>query len=176
MDLVPIKAKEDGGNHFQYYNEMVARERQRQASRRLKRVMKKSLHRGLIKASLTQDDGSSIEYTDKEDIEQACLDENFNKLSQRNNTPVMQSPLVEEIGYGKTTQATKDILTRQYVPPEGTNIYREAFLNELYKPKDLQQEPKATITTECFQQGWKRMKEYTSSGVSGLLWTLDSIS
>ena len=63
-----------------------------------------------MKASVTQEDGSSIEYTDKEDIEQACLDENFNKFSQTNNTPVMQQPLVDEIGYGETTQATKEIL------------------------------------------------------------------
>ena len=76
MELAAIKAKEYGGDQFTYYNNLTLQERERLASRRMKRILGKLNGHGLTQAIVTQEDGSILDFTAKEDIEQACLEEN----------------------------------------------------------------------------------------------------
>ena len=87
-DLAAIQSKKTGGNQETIYQNLLLRERQRAAGRRLRRQLGKT-QRGLSKASV-KDGDETIELTTKEEIEDACHQENRSKFSQTNATPLMQ--------------------------------------------------------------------------------------
>ena len=102
----------------------------------------------------------------KEAIEQACLDENrTKKFLQRWTTPAMSGPLAEELGTSFVAQQIQDGM---YIPPRGTVEYTIAYLKELKHPNHLQNTPTATIPTSTFQEGWKKISEHISSGLTGV--------
>ena len=106
---------------------------------------------GLTKVTVTQEDGTVIEYTEKEDIERACLEENRIKFSQTENSPVMTGVLAEEIGYDGTSDVCKRILEGTYIPPPNTDEYTAAYIKELQRPPQVQQPPTAQIETSTFK-------------------------
>ena len=168
MELAAIKAKELGGNQYQYYNQLITQERQRISSRRMKRVFGKINGGGLTHVTVTDADGTKHEYTEKDDIEEACHRENHAKFSQTNNTPPMMGTLAEELGFDGTSEACRDILCGNYIPPPGTDQYTVAYLEQLKKPPNIRNPPTATMPTETFKDGWKAIKENISSGISGI--------
>ena len=165
-DLAAIKAKEKGGNQEAIYQSLLLRERQRKAGRRLRRAMGKVQH-GLTQIEVTDGDGTR-EVTDKIGIENACHIENNSKYSQTNNTPMMRGQLAAEIGFIGTSPACRDILAGTYNPPPGTDQYTTEYLKYLKKDPNLHSTPSSYITTKEFQESWRKMKERTSSGNSGI--------
>ena len=85
MELAAIKAKELGGDQHKHYNNLILQERERIASRRMKRIFGKFKGNGLTQAVVTQADGSILEFNTKEEIELACHEEN-KKNSHRQMT------------------------------------------------------------------------------------------
>ena len=168
MELAAIKAKELGGNQHKHYNNLILLERQRIANRRMKRIFGKMNGQGITSACVTQEDGTVIEHTTKEDIERACHEENFKKFSQTNNTPAMMGQLADDIGYDGTSDVCQKILEGTYIPPPDTDEYTTAYLKELQRPSHLQEPPIAAMTTPNFQSGWKKINENISSGLSGI--------
>ncbi len=81
QDLAATKSKESKTNQQVYYNLMLTRERQRQASRWMKRILGKNHAGGLTKVTEIQEDGRQVEYNKKEDIENACHKENRSKFT-----------------------------------------------------------------------------------------------
>ena len=79
MDLVAAKSKQSGVVQELIYKNLILQEQQRQASRRLKAVLGKLDGGGLMKV-LVQNEEELVELTTKEDIKQACLNENRNKF------------------------------------------------------------------------------------------------
>ena len=61
--------------------------------------------------------------TTKEDVEQVCINKNDAQFSQSSDTPLMQPPLQELIGFLANNQAVDQILDGTFQPPEGTDIY-----------------------------------------------------
>ena len=55
--------------------------------------------------------------TTKEDIEQICINENDSQFSQSSDTPFMQPPLVNELGFLADTNIADQILQGTYEPP-----------------------------------------------------------
>ena len=165
-DLAAIKAKEKGGDQESICQSLLLRERQRVAGRRLRRTLGK-VNEGLT--SVEVDDGDGVkEVSCKVNIEQACHTENYSKYSQTNNTPTMSGQLAAEIGFIGTSPACREILAGTYEPPPGTDEYTTEYLKYLKKPLNIQHAPTACITTEEFTTSWSKMKERTSSGVSGV--------
>ena len=64
---------------------------------------------GLTKASVQEGDNVK-ELTQKTEIEDACHQENHQKYSQTNDTPLMQGQLATEIGFIGTSPACRAIL------------------------------------------------------------------
>ena len=153
MELAAIKAKTIGGDQHKHYSQLILQERQRIASRRMKKVFGKIQGGGLTHVTVNQDDGSHLEYTRKEDIEHACLEENRKKFSQTNNTPAMIGQLADELGYDGTSEACKQILNGTYTTPPGTHEYTKAYIRELKRPVNIQHTPTAAIPTSTFQDG-----------------------
>lgn len=168
-ELAAAKAKENGGDHFTYYNNMLLRERQRRAARRLRYIRQKGHAGGLAMVQTQDDDGEVHTFTDKEDIERTCLQENKEKFNQTKDTPCMMSPLKEELGFLGTSEACQQILDGTYRVPQGTDPYTEAYFNELVRPIiDPATAPASTISTTTFKEGWSKMNEFISSGLSGI--------
>ena len=168
MELAAIKAKQYGGDQYKHYSNLIAQERQRIASRRMKGAMGKLHGNGITTAQVTQNDGTIREYTTKEDIEQACLDENKKKFSQTNSTPLMMGSLADELGFDGTSEVCQQILDGVYIPPPDTDEYTKAYIKELKRPNNLQDTPTATVPTHTFRDGWKKINEHISSGITGI--------
>ena len=167
-DLAAIKANEDGGDQETIYHNLLERERQRRASRRLRRVMGKINSGGLNKVIAPNTDGTETELTSKTDIEEACNDSNRKKFQQTSNTPPMSGDLVHDLGYTGNSIACQDILNGTYEPPDDVDEYTKEYLRHLKKPLNIVNPPEAIITTDDYQQVWKKSKERTSAGISGI--------
>ena len=109
-----------------------------------------------------------IEYTAKEDVEQACMRENERKYTQTERTPFFPAPLQQEIGLIGDSDACERILQGTYIPPPGTPPHVGEFLAELkYHPFDSDHPP-TTILTSNFVDFWTKKKEQGSSSISGI--------
>jgi hypothetical protein len=162
-------ATESGGRTASIIKQLISREKQREASRRIKCTLHQIRNSGVTKVEIGGDNMETVEITTKTGIERACMDENRNKFQQTQNTPCMMEPLRSALGGIGTTDACRDILRGEYVPPQGTPSFTREFLVQLQKPTAFSSPPPtASITKATFQSGWKKMKESTSSGISGL--------
>ena len=61
--------------------QLIQRERERKNNRQIKFVLKKLKNNTIITIELQQEDGNTIELTDQQDIESACIQENMRKYS-----------------------------------------------------------------------------------------------
>jgi hypothetical protein len=111
-----------------------------------------------------------VEVTDKKRIEQALLDENQRRFNQACDTPFMTHPLYNAVGPLGIGKGAQDILNGTFVFPAGTDPYAAKLIKQLQAPDCISSsEPlSVAITTEDHSSGWKRAKERTSSGPSGL--------
>ena len=109
--------------------------------------------------------GNVVERTTKDDVEQACMNENEHRFRQANDTPFMKSPLVEEFGYLGIGENARAVLAGTYDPPQGTNKFAAMLLEQLKIPDSIRADPlPACIETSQFIQGWKHTKERTTTG------------
>jgi hypothetical protein len=84
----------------------------------------------------------------------------------------MQSPLLDDFGYRQNTDAHEQVLNGVYNVPEECDRATELLIRGLARPTGnhckAPYAPTTHITTEDHIQGWKRQKERTSGGISGL--------
>jgi hypothetical protein len=83
--------------------------------------------------------GNVVERATKDEVEQACMEENEQRFRQANDTPFMKSPLVEEFGYLGIGENARAVLAGTYVPPQGTNEFAVMLLEQLKIPDSLRQ-------------------------------------
>lgn len=149
--------------------QLIRREKQREAARRIKYTLGQIRGGGITRVEVESQDGTIREVTTKVGIERECMIENKKKFRQTQQTPCMREPLRSALGLTGNTLAGQQILDGTYTPPANTPQYTREFLLQLQKPPQLFAPPlQATMTTKEFQTGWKRMKEKTSAGLSGI--------
>jgi hypothetical protein len=167
LEGLALRREESMPNAGNQYKQLIRKEKQRQAARRVKSVLQKS-NRGSLTMIETKDaDGSWVEQTDQTNIERGCMESNFEKYTQTNTTPIMQSGLIASIGFLGENETAKEILEGRYTPPMEQDQYTTELLQQLRQvPQLTQMEP--IITTEAFKEGWRKMKETTSAGKSGM--------
>jgi hypothetical protein len=102
-------------------------------------------------------------------MEQACMIENKDQLSQSEDTPFMTYPLLADFRYLANTDATEQVLQGTYQAPPGTNPYAALLLNPLQKidSSKIPQIP-TMLSVEEHIGTWKMQKELTSAEPSGL--------
>lgn len=85
-------------------------------------------------------------------------------------TPLMQEPLVSELGNMADTSAADWILQGTYVCPPGVDWYTQEFISSLQITTLISDEDRihTMVTCQDYQQYWKRSKECTSSSYLGL--------
>jgi hypothetical protein len=115
-------------------------------------------------------DGNWVEFTSQEDIEAGCQWENTRRFSQTATTPFMTSPLLEDFGYLAQGPATTAVLNGTYTPPLGTDFYAKKLFKELkMDPRVMAAPPmKVIFSVEQHIKGWRKAREFTASGPSGL--------
>jgi hypothetical protein len=162
-------AKESGSEKATIIKQIITREKQREAARQIKYTLHKFQKSGITKVEVETATGSINEITTKTGIERACMQENKKKFQQTSETPCMQEPLRSLLGAVGDTQSCQEIMEGTFVPPPQTPAYTIELFNQLqYTNNNVSAPPSASIGTSAFQEGWKKMKEATSAGISGL--------
>jgi hypothetical protein len=162
-------AAENNQDKLVVIKQLIRREKQRESARRIKYTLGKLRGGGITRVEVELQSGKIREVTTKVGIERECMLENKKKFRQSQQTPCMREPLRSTLGPTGNSVAGEQILDGTYIPPTNTPPYTRDFFAQLQKPPQLFAPPlQATMTTKEFQTGWKRMKESTSAGISGL--------
>jgi hypothetical protein len=177
---VAIKAyreakKKHEDHRIEHIKAMPEKERKRmlrvEKQRKLAR-MAKSVNGKLSSKSITKIEYEGQEYTAQQDIERILLSVNETKTRSSENTPFMLSPLVEDFGYRWNREAHEQVLRGDYRIPEPCDGATELLIQGLERPNNIHDGtrhiPRTHITTDDHIKGWKRQKEKTSGGMSGL--------
>jgi hypothetical protein len=97
------------------------------------------------------------------------MEENKQKFMQTRYTPCMREPFCSLLGKFGETEFAQSILSGQCNPPPTTPQYTKELFTQLKQATPIiTQPPKEYISKSTFQQWWKKMKKYTSSGISGI--------
>ena len=164
------KAIADEGTSSQQnvYKQLIMQEQQQEAARQIKVVLNKIQSQGVTKVEINTATNDVVEVTSKEGIERACLHENKQKYLQIRHTPCLVEPLRSELRWDANTPAGEQILQGTYNAPIGTHEYAQEFFNELQEAELTHPFTEHQITPDLFKDGWAKMKEKTSAGMSGL--------
>ena len=105
-----------------------------------------------------------------EAITSALLEANASKYKQSINSPFLHQPLLSDFGLLGDTPATEQVLNGTYIAPLGTPPLVITLLQHMKRPEALPEDVAGTshISTLDHQQSWKRAKEFTTAGKSGL--------
>jgi predicted lipid carrier protein YhbT len=161
--------KETNTDHQTVIKQIIKREKQREAARRIKLTLHKIRKGGVTKVEVELENGDIDEITTKQGIEEACMEENKKKFKQTEQTPCMQEPLRQLLGKFGDTESCQQILQGQFVPPPNTPIFTRELLAQLKQETPINDSrPSLYLSKTDFQEGWKKMSEYTSAGISGL--------
>ena len=103
--------------------------------------------------------------TSKEEIERVCINENDARFSQSSDTPLMQPPMLDLLGFLANTNMADQILQGTFQPPENVDLYTKKMLQELPMPEKIRDLPttSSTISTKEHIQSWNKQKESTAS-------------
>ena len=112
---------------------LIKRERTRKTWARISRAIGKERLAGLMIVEAPNEDGTWSEVTEKNEIEEACINENKRRFTQCHNTPFLQSPLIDDFGYLGVGEAAGRVLDGTYTPPPGSDPYACRLLKGLQR-------------------------------------------
>ncbi len=133
--------------------QLIVREKQREASRRIKATLQKLRKSGITTVDIINPQGDTIELTTKQDIEQACMNENKEKFLQTQHTPCMREPLRSLLGRYGDTEFAKTILSGQVNLPPNTPQYTTEFFRQLKRAPIENNNITNHISKDNFQEG-----------------------
>jgi hypothetical protein len=145
---------------------LITREQQRQAARAIKSCMKAVSRKGLSSIEVQDQHGEWKEITDQESIEKELLKELQTRFNQAANTPCQSEPLLSELGPMGISVTSSRILKGQYVQTGEVDEWAQRLLPFLSQVIPTAQA--TDLTPHQYRQGWKRVKEKTSAGPSGI--------
>jgi hypothetical protein len=146
------------------------REKERRFWRRMNYALGKPQGGACFKVQVEKEDGTIDEFTDKDDLHQAIWDNIHRKrFILAEDAPLCSGPLCGQFGYNAVSLTARSILNGTYsYPPDFHKATKEILMEcariRLTVPKDL---VNTSITPEDWERHWKRVKEQTSSSISG---------
>ena len=123
--------------------------------------------RGITRVAVPTIEGDQ-EVVTKDEIELRCLEEASRRFTQAQNTPMLQEPLLTELGKEDDGPAIPAILNGTYQAPAGVDEFTQALLPFFKRPEQVRDAVSTVISTDDFINGWEKMKERTSGGRSGI--------
>ncbi len=166
-DLAVAKEEAGNGKAASHIKVMRQVERTRVANRTIKKAMKPNERMSL--SILHEDTAQGTKtWTDKGDIEAAGLRENDRRFRQASDTPLQQHAAVTTFGPTGISAATDKILATGEVPEEIKAL--DPFLEDYLKAHQVGTIHliSAELSDAAHVQSWKKARESTSSGPSGV--------
>ena len=165
-NLSTSKADKVGADYDTMLKQLKLREYQRSLARQLKRL-KGSYMQGLNEIE-EEHDGDIIFLRDKTKIEQACAKEGYRRFTQASSSPSLLQSQIDLLGWTADSEAADLILNGDI--PAGLHSDIVHLIEFLKTPATIlqEQEINCIMSLDEFVQGWKRSREHTSSGMSGL--------
>lgn len=164
-ELSVVKAQQDDLDPANMLKQLQLRERQREMARKIKRI--KGIQRVGVKAVETpgEEENTWVLQTEKKEIEKGCMDKNKRRFTQANHTPSLLKDQVNILGWTGNNQVSRNILQGSTIGDEVHEDIRD-MAPYLATPITILERGLIDnqITVEEFCEGWKKSKEYTSSG------------
>ena len=116
-------------------------------------------------------DGNIQEFHDQEEVESAIQRECEGRFMLAHSAPIVKTLLGEKLRYLLDDKTARQIITGTYNIPEEMDTATKSILKEIGRMgvKIVNEEgSKIEITPEDFQGFWRRVKEFTSSSLSGI--------
>ena len=135
----------------------------RRMFRRIKGSVGKSRMSGVSMIQIQDDQGRWVEVTDHNQMVNALIQEYYSKYHQTESTPPMTYPLRHYLGYLGTGSNANSVLLGQTPSLPGLSPYTDRLLKKLQRIDSYEPIP-VGISTQDYQDGWKKAKEATSSG------------
>jgi hypothetical protein len=110
--------------------------------------------------------GEWIELTQRQDIEQALIQELSVRFNQAADTPFQSEPLLSTVGPLGTTDATGQILHGSLQLPENTDEWAAKLIPFLQQ--QIPTVEPTDLTPWQYASSWKKVRAKTSAGPSGL--------
>jgi Reverse transcriptase (RNA-dependent DNA polymerase) len=167
--LAEAKADHSTQKKSSIYKQLLSHEAIRNTFRKIKTSIKDPRSSTTV-VEAQANDGSWQVVTDKQEIENQCIQENIRRLTQASTTPTMLQSQIDIFGSKADTQRAEEILKGELVNTEGVHPSIQKMAPYLTTPTAITQLPpiRHDITTTEYVRMWKRNREYTSTGTSGL--------
>ena len=160
--LARAKADTEGGDAVKILRVLQDREKLRLSYKRIGSSIK-SGRTSTTKIHVRTSDGF-IEVTQMLAMEEYIVRENEEKFHQTEGwSPLLEGRLFEDLGLMGDGPKVQEVLNGTYIPPPDTSEATSTWLQSL-KIKDPKQRKWLSTSYSNFQQGWKKVKERTSSG------------
>jgi hypothetical protein len=143
--------------------QLRTREAQRSTARKIKYLRGKLIRNSTTMVSIKQNNGTSVDITDKRQMEKAIISSNKKKFQQSFGTPFYKHPYNQLFGYQGLTTASQQVLNGNFTPPINASTYMKDFLSHLATPQVIKNNPNnMSLTTKTFVNFWRKAKENTS--------------
>jgi hypothetical protein len=113
--------------------------------------------------TVTQPDGTTMDITDKKEMERAIIRSNKMKFQLSFGTPFYNHPYNKLFGYLGITNASRQVLAGTFNPPCGASSHMKDFLKHLAMPYVIKSNPNSMeLSVNSFISYWKKARENTS--------------
>ncbi len=115
------------------------------------------------------------ECTNKLEIDEALLKVNEDKVQSSSHTPFYTLPLQPLFGAKNEKSGCDQVLKGTFQPPPNIDPFAKTLIRHLQRPaaaNSARYQPVKQITTDDHIRGWKKAKERTSAGISGLTFAM----
>ncbi len=166
-ELANRKAADGDGKAEIILKQLILREEQRSVAQATKRVLR-SFRSGVTAVEYRDSQGQWLVSTDKQVIEHECIQENISRFTQATHLPIMQHQQTQAFGWFAETDLSNQILQGTY-HPDTINVDPSvhSIIPFLAKPSGVS-DIQSTITTEQYTHEWKKGREFTATGLSGI--------
>ena len=167
--LATAQASQSNRKQETIYKQLLLHESIRSMFRKIKFAVKDPRN-GVTIIEVPNNQGEWETVTNKDSIERHCIHENIRRSTQAVNTPTMQKEQLTLLGWKAQTPLAQQIL--QGTIFDFTDIHDDIkdlipFLSTPDKVKE-QMPIRHDITTEEYKWRWRKSREYTSCGHSGI--------
>jgi hypothetical protein len=117
----------------------------------------------------TDEFGIERECVNKEEIDQACINEGYRRYAQSQDTPFLTAPLVNDFGFLDNQTSVQKVLNGTYKCPEELDDFTKKFIKELQQPENLHQHNTINeyTTTQDHIKSWNKMRVHAAVSTFG---------
>jgi len=112
------------------------------------------------------DNTSHCEFHQKDELEKACLEEAGRRFTQAQYTPLLSPPLLQIFGECGNAKEVTRVLSGTFISPIPCDGFANRFLASVAKTPQVVDCIMRTAAEYC--NGWRKVRETTSSSVSGI--------